>query len=184
MILGHYITWTSITQPPSTKKGPDEQAEPRKPGPLYYAPHHPQRPWLSLWESARPFASPLGSPFGGERSEVAVVNDGPVDRQSRDRARRIQWTVRAATGRAAARWHGPAGAVTERVATCRYLEYVGPKKQRGHPLRQAVRPATSPIGRGKWVGRILGSGTKAPKGGNSLKGPDEQALFLISSPRA
>ena len=44
--------------------------------------------WRSLWERVRSSADPLGSPFGGERSEVAVVNDGPVDRQSRDRARR------------------------------------------------------------------------------------------------
>ena len=38
--------------------------------------------------ASRPSTYALGSPFGGERSEVAVVNDGPVDRQSRDRARR------------------------------------------------------------------------------------------------
>ena len=35
--------------------------------------------------TSRPCTTPLGSPYGGERSEVAVVNDGPVDRQSRDR---------------------------------------------------------------------------------------------------
>ena len=48
-----------------------------------------------------PSAKPLGSPFGGERSEVAVVNDGPADRQSRDRG--------------APRRAGRPNAVTERV---------------------------------------------------------------------
>ena len=46
---------------------------------------------------------PTCLPYGGERSEVAVVNDGPVDRQSRDRG--------------AAQRAGTANAVTERVLT-------------------------------------------------------------------
>ena len=44
--------------------------------------HKKERPRLALPPSH------LALPLGGEQSEVAVVNDGPVDRQSRDRARR------------------------------------------------------------------------------------------------
>ncbi len=44
-----------------------------------------ENPFGAVCSKPRYSAHPLGSPYGGERSEAAVVNDGPVDRQSRDR---------------------------------------------------------------------------------------------------
>ncbi len=75
-------------------------------------------------------------------------------------------------------WHGPAGAVTERVAAFRILKTLC-KNQRWHPLRQAVRPATSPKGGGKWVGGDLRSGTKKDLRGHPLR----QAVRPATSPK-
>ena len=84
----------------------------------------------------------LPLPMGGERSEVAVVNDGPVDRQSRDRG--------------APQCAGTANAVTERVLAfifcIAFFKYAKLLPSQSRPLW--VR-ASSPIGRAKGALRAL-----------------------------
>ena len=84
----------------------------------------------------------LPLPMGGERSEVAVVNDGPVDRQSRDRG--------------APQCAGRPNGLTERVLTyffcIVFLKYGTLAPSQSRPLW--VR-ASSPIGRAKGALRAL-----------------------------
>ena len=106
-----------------------------------------EKPFGTFCTTPQYSARLLASPYGGERSEVAVVNDGPVDRQSRDRG--------------APQCAGRPNGLTERVVTLvfciAFLKYgtLAPSQSQG------FQPCdSSPRGRAKGVSGGTRGGTK------------------------